>query len=223
VAVSNAARRAFVEANGFPEDKSLTIYNGVDPLAFSRRETDPGADVLGSVANLSRDKDVATLLRAFQIIRRQKPQAALQIVGDGPGRAAAQTLCAELGITSHVGFLGFRDDVPSLLARFSVFVHATRTEGLGIAILEAMAAGVPVVASRVGGIPEIVEDGITGLLVPAGDARALSAAALELLGRPARAEEMARRARARAEALFTVGRMSDAYAGLYQEVTASRA
>jgi glycosyltransferase involved in cell wall biosynthesis len=170
------------------------------------------------VANLSPDKDTATLLQAFRLLLQKKPQAELWIVGDGPAGAAARTLSAALGLAQHVRFLGFRNDVPQLLPQFSVFVHSTRTEGLGIAILEAMAAGVPVAASRVGGIPEIVEDGVTGVLVQPGEAGALAAAVLGLLDNAPRAAELVRQARTRVNERFTVERMCEAYAALYRRL-----
>lgn len=219
-AVSDAARLAFIEANGFPAARTMTIYNGVEPAAFSPRAADAAsATVIGAVANLSPDKDTATLLQAFRLLLRKRPQAELWIVGDGPAGEAARTLCTTLGLTAQVKFLGFRNDVPRLLSNFNVLAHSTRTEGMGIAILEAMAAGVPVAASRVGGIPEIVEDGITGRLVPPGDDRALAAAIEELLDDAQRAAEMARRAALRVEERFTVARMCEAYASLYGRLT----
>jgi len=223
VAVSDAARRAFVGVNGFPAARTATIYNGVDAAAFGQRaQAEEGDPVIGAVANLSPDKDTETLLRAFLIVLRRQPRATLRIAGDGPAAGDARALCASLGLADRVTFLGFRNDVPQLLPQFSVLAHATRTEGLGMALLEAMAAGVPVVASRVGGIPEIVEDGVTGVLVAPGDPAALAEAVAGLLGDRARRLRLAQAGRARVRAEFSVERMCGKYADVYRRLLSGR-
>jgi glycosyltransferase involved in cell wall biosynthesis len=127
-----------------------------------------------------------------------------------------------LGIANRVHVLGFRDDVPRVLAGSDLFVLPTPSEGLSIAIMEAMAAGLPVVATAVGGNPELVEPGITGLLVPAGDAGALAAALREIAGDPGRRRDMGRAARSRVVLDYTAEKMADRYAALYEGLLDAR-
>jgi glycosyltransferase involved in cell wall biosynthesis len=172
--------------------------------------------VLGTVANLSRDKDPVTLLRGFAEIRKTLPGARLVIAGDGPEAGAARAEAERLGVAPDVEFLGFRGDVPRVLAALDVFVLSTRTEGMGIAILEAMAAGVPVVASAVGGVPEVVEDGVTGRLFAAGEAAALRDAVVEILNDRALREGLVGRALVRVRERFSMDRMVEEYGRLYR-------
>src|SRR5262249_28267990 len=133
-------------------------------------------------------------------------------------RPELERLAADLGLTEHVTFLGPVSDVPALLARAALFVLPSRTEGISLTLLEAMARGLPVVATRVGGNPEGVADGETGLLVPPADPASLSAAVLSLLRDPQRGRCMGQAGRRRAERHFEVGRMVARYEGLYREL-----
>jgi len=219
VAVSEAGRAAFVRENRFPPGRTTVIPNGLDLAAYAalaRERLWPGRPVLGTVANLSRDKDPVTLLRGFAEIRKTFPCARLVIVGDGPEAGAARAEAERLGVAPDVEFLGFRGDVPRVLAALDVFVLSTRTEGMGIAILEAMAAGVPVVASAVGGVPEVVEDGVTGRLFAAGDAAALRDAVVEILNDRALREGLVGRALVRVRERFSLDRMAGEYSRLYR-------
>jgi glycosyltransferase involved in cell wall biosynthesis len=143
-----------------------------------------------SIARLEPQKDVSTLLRAFARYRADHPDDALWIAGDGRLRSGLEAEAARLNIARAVRFLGIRDDIPPLLAGCDALVQSSAWEGLPNAVMEAMAAGRPVVATRVGGTPELVDDGRTGLLVPAQDAVALSAAMAQVAALP----EDARRA-----------------------------
>jgi glycosyltransferase involved in cell wall biosynthesis len=233
VGVSDAAREAFARTNRFPASKIRTIYNGIDVGRFQvsgfgfqeaagpRRAADPEAPVIGTVANLSRDKDAGTLLKGFAGLLAVKPAARLVMVGGGPEEPDIKRLVSHLGLDGRVELPGYCHDVPRLLRGFDVFVLASRTEGFGLAILEAMAAGVPVVASAVGGIPEIVEDGVTGRLFAAGDAAALSEALLALLADERVRRGLAARANALVREKFSVERMCEQYRRLYADLTAS--
>jgi glycosyltransferase involved in cell wall biosynthesis len=135
-----------------------------------------GAYVVGTVGNLTVKKDHETLLRAFRVFCARHDEAHLVIVGTGSRAAQLQGYAASLGLSHRVHFTGMREDVPQLLAGFDVFAMSSLHEGLSIALVEALAAGLPIVATRVGGIPELVVDGQHGLLVPARDDRALASA-----------------------------------------------
>jgi glycosyltransferase involved in cell wall biosynthesis len=199
------------------------VRNGIDLGAFPPRPQPPAraAAVLVAVANLSKDKDIETLLRGFAAVAGRRP-ARLRLAGDGPRRGDAERLVAELGLGDSVELLGFREDVAAVLADADLFVHCARTEGLGIAVLEATASGVPVVASATGGITEIVENGVTGRLFPPGDAPAFCAAVLDALDDGAGSAAMARRARRKVEREFSLEGMCGAYAQIYRGVVDGR-
>lgn len=158
------------------------IYNGVDtdvyrpgPGAHIRRklEVSQKAFIIGIVGSLSVIKDYPTMLRAFEIFRRHNPDAILVVVGDGPERSYLHSMAGP-----RVVFLGNRIDVPELLRCFDVYVSSSKNEGISNTILEAMATGLPVVATSVGGTPELIENGVTGTLFPAGDEKSLASALL---------------------------------------------
>jgi glycosyltransferase involved in cell wall biosynthesis len=218
-AVSDAAADAFAARNAYPRDRVVTVYNGVDLRAFEGREPRPegGIPVLVAVANLSGDKDIETLLRGFARVIAVRP-AHLRIAGDGPRRRDAEGLVAALGLAGCVELLGFRTDVPDILRGADLFVHCARTEGLGISAIEAMAAGVPVVASATGGLVEIVQSGVNGRLFPAGDADAFRDAVLAALEDRRGAARMADEALARVTRAFSLEAMSAAYAAVYAGV-----
>jgi glycosyltransferase involved in cell wall biosynthesis len=140
--------------------------------------------VVGTVGNFTAKKDHPTLLRAFAHLAVDHPDAVLVLVGTGPDEEAARRLGDELGLGARIRFLGSRGDVPALLPGLDVFVLSSRYEGLPIALLEAMAAGVACVATAVGGIPEVIEHAASGLLVPPADPSALAAALAKVLEDP---------------------------------------
>lgn len=229
VAVSDDARAVALDVERIDPLKVVTILNGVDPDEYR-----PGGDPLsararlgaplsgfhvGCVARLSPEKDHATLLAAFAAFRRARPDAHLTLIGDGALRAALEQEAAKLGLGGAVTFAGTRRDVPALLAGFDVFALASRTEGISLTLLEAAAAGLPLVATRVGGNAEVLCDGETGLLVPPGAPAALAGALAALASRPDR-EAMGRRGRARVVGLFGADRMARAYEALYAELLA---
>lgn len=167
------------------------MLHGVDPTTVRRgpeaRRTargalglDEGTLVLGTVGNLAVKKDQISMIRAFAQVHRQLPTSCLILVGTGPREPYLRSLAQGLGLDDAVRFLGMRDDVPDLLPAFDVFVLSSLHEGLSIALIEALAAGLPVVATRVGGIPELVVDGQHGVLVRPRDVDALARALLRL-------------------------------------------
>ncbi len=224
VTVSNHLRRWLVEEVRIPAQKVITIHNGVDTTRFAPTDRAAaraalglasGQPVIGTVGRLDPVKDHATLIRAFSRVRSTCGDVTLLIAGDGPCKEDLQALVATLGLNEHVRFLGERHDIPGVLAAMDVFVLPSIAEGISNTILEAMAAGLPVVATRVGGNPELVEDGVNGILVPQGDSEALATAVATYLRDPHLLEVHGKSSRLRAVEAFGLERMRGAYANLY--------
>lgn len=214
VAVSEAVRQALIAAGANPE-RVRVIPGGVDLRAYESIAA-PVPEVVGTVGRLSREKGMDVLVEAMGTLQGQ---ARLLVGGDGPQRAALEQQVSALGLGDAVALAGFVNDVPAFLSGIGVFAAPSRSEGLGLVILEAMAAGRPVVASRVGGIPEVVADGETGLLVPPEDAGALAAAIRRLLEDPVTARRMGEAGRQRVAERYSAERTANLTASLYEELT----
>lgn len=217
VGVSEDAADLCRRDDRFSRRKTTTIWNGIDLDRFEYHG--PAANSVAiSVARLSPEKDFSTLLRAVWILIQDFPEFRLQIVGDGPERGHLKTLSHDLKLDEHIEFLGECSDVPQRLAKAGFFVSATRTEGISLTLLEAMATGLPVVTTRVGGNPEIVQEGRTGRLVKEGCPERLANAMREMLldrdGWPV----MGELARQRVEQHFNVRSMVRQYESLYDEL-----
>ena len=194
-----------------------TIWNGIDLNRFRYAGANPaGPAVL--VSRLVPEKDLPTLLKAVQLVVQQAPDFRLQIVGNGPCFGEAQQIIQQLQLGGYVELLGERRDVPQILQRAALFVLSSRTEGISLTLLEAMASGLPVVATRAGGNSEVVEDGTTGRLVPVGDFEQLATALLSVWQNPVDARQLGDAGRARVERLFDVNRMVRQYEQMYSEV-----
>jgi len=193
-----------------------TILNGVDLSRFGFREPGPAGPAV-TVARLSPEKDVANLVRATALAAKWVPELRVEVAGGGPCLLDLQQLAADLGVGDRITFLGEVRDVRGLLARARMFVLPSRSEGIPLTALEAMACGLPVVATRVGGLPEVVNDGVTGLLVPPADPAALAGAMAEIWDDCDRRDRMGRAGRGRAEECFDVRRMVAQYEALYLE------
>jgi len=225
VAVSGAVERDLIERYRIRADRVVTIRNGIDadrfrpsrPPAAVREELAlaPDAPVVGVVGRLTPQKGHAVLLRALPPLVRRFPRLRCLVVGDGPLDGALRREAEALGLAGHCRFTGARPDVADLLSVLDVVVLPSFSEGLPFVLLEAMALGRPVVATRVGGNPEVVEDTVTGLLVPPGDPAAVADAVARLLDRPAEARLMAECGRARVRAAFSLERMIRALEELY--------
>ena len=201
--------------------KTSVIWNGIDTTRFVFRGP-AAAPVAISVARLSPEKDFPTLLLATAIVVRQVPEFQLMMIGNGAERANLEALTKSLGIEAHVEFLGERSDVPDLLAKAGFFVSSSKSEGISLTILEAMAVGLPVVTTRVGGNPEIVVEGQTGHLVPDQNPDALAAAMLQMLAQREAWPAMGERGRQRVEQQFDIRTMVRQYEVLYSEVMNTR-
>jgi sugar transferase (PEP-CTERM/EpsH1 system associated) len=231
VTVSDDLKSWLIRTVGIPESKVTTIHNGVDTRRFSpgRRGAirdslglDDSVFTLGTVGRLDPVKDYSSLLQAFMPIARSARPVGLIIAGDGPLRSSIERLSSELKISDKVYLLGERHDIPQVLKACDVFTLTSIAEGISNTILEAMASALPVVATRVGGNPELVEHGISGYLVSARDVAALTAAYESYLNDPTLKDEHGRNARARTEQRFSLERMASQYAQLYQGLMGAR-
>ncbi|HVU79693.1 MAG TPA: glycosyltransferase [Gaiellaceae bacterium] len=221
VAISDAVRDFHIRA-GLPPDRLVTIHYGLDEAPTAASEVTPadagvpdGAPLVLAIGRLIEQKDHATLLRAFARVE----QAHLAILGWGPLEERTKALAAELGLSERVHVTG-RVEPRDWLARADVFVHTSRWEGFGIVLLEAMLNRLPVVATRVSAIPEIVVDGETGLLAAAGDDATIAAHLSALLGDAPRREALGEAGWSRALSEFSVARMADRTLDVYRAALA---
>jgi glycosyltransferase involved in cell wall biosynthesis len=202
------------------------IYNGVDLSRYEHTEPcctlpeeygmEPGSQIVGVVARLEPEKGHATLFEAWPQVLRAVPDAYLLIVGEGSRRESLEALARDLGIAHRVVFTGRRDDVPAVTAALDVAVLPSYREAQGLSILEALALSRPVVASNVGGIPEMITDGVNGLLVPPRDADALAAAIVRLLKDHPFADTLGRAGHDMVHDRFCIDLMVDAVQGIYE-------
>jgi len=190
----------------------------------TRRDLGAGRDdyLVGTVARLTEQKGIATLLRAMKLLVSRDARYRCVIAGEGEDEARLKALCRELGLEKRVRFAGHRSDIPALLEALDVFVLPSLWEGFGIVLLEAMALDCPLVASCTGGIPEVVEDGATGLLVPPGRPEALATAVHGLIQDEGLRRTLVRTARQALDHRFSADRMAQETAALYDEVLGSR-
>jgi glycosyltransferase involved in cell wall biosynthesis len=227
VIVASRAIGGVVEAGGVRADRIRLVYEGVPDRvaapggreALASLGVPPGAPVVGNVAALTAHKDHATLVAAMALLRARVPAARLVIAGEGELQAALEAQVLELGLGDTVVFTGFRHDLDRLFPAFSVFCLSSRLEGLGTSLLDAMAFGLPVVATAAGGIPEAVEDGVTGRLVPPRDPAALADALAEALRDEERRRAWGAAGRRRFCERFTVGHMVDETERVLSEAT----
>jgi glycosyltransferase involved in cell wall biosynthesis len=219
ICVSDAERVAGLAAQACNPQRTVVIRNGVDTARALARPTAEPATIV-TVGRLQAPKDPLTFVRALASLEPRRFRALL--VGDGPERAAVEAEIAALGLGASVELLGEREDVANLLAESQVFALATRSEGLPLSVLEAMASGLPVVASRVGGLPELVVEGETGLLVPPGDPAALARDLERLLADPAFRARLGAAGRRRVETSFRIDESHRAHLDLYRRELARR-
>lgn len=230
IAVADYLRSELLALNLVKPERVVTIYNGIDAAAFGSQEDrvevrrqlglTEEQPVIGTIARLAPQKGVDCLLRAVALLRGSGHRVVPVIVGDGPLREELERLARDLDVPAV--FLGYRCDVAELLAAFDLFVLPSLTEGLPLVILEALAAGCPVVASKVGGVPEAVDDGRTGWLVAPDEPAALARALSDALGDRRRAAAMAAAGQERIRRLFTQERMLTSTLFAYRQTLLDR-
>jgi L-malate glycosyltransferase len=215
VVANSAAARDQLEREHVPASRLRLIPNGLDPARFTPAAPRDALRHIVTVANLRAEKGHDVLLAAAPRILAQHPDATFTFAGEGSRRDALETLTRALGLADRVHFLGECRDVAPVLAEADLFVLPSQSEAFPNAVIEAMAAGLPVVATDVGGIPEVVRSDETGVLVPPGDAEALADAVISLMDRPAHAAALGRAARSTVERYYTFDRMVGAFEHLY--------
>lgn len=235
VPLSQELEHYLVQRVGLPAGRITRIYNGVDTERFRpgpgaglpAEFADPDNLVIGTVGRMHGVKDQLNLARAFvQLVRRVPEQAArlrLVLIGDGPLQAVCQQELDAAGLGAQAWLPGSRDDVPDLLRSLDLFVLPSQAEGISNTILEAMASGLPVIATAVGGNLELVADGETGTLVPPNDPTALGAALAAYVRDPALRAAHAQAARQRAERRYSLAAMMARYTALYRDVLKAKA
>ena len=224
-AISSATRYALVAFENFPGNKIKVIYNGIDDSRYlipkdENLEKSLGTNeehpILGTVARLDSIKNQTMMIRALKIIHQRYPKTFLIIVGDGPERETLESIVKELQLTSRVIFAGFREDAHLFYKIMDIFLLTSFSEGTAITLLEAMAAGLPCIATNVGGNPEIVVDKETGFLVTNDDAHDLAEKICILLDNEDAMTKMGKAARRRFEQNYTIDKMVEAYERLYE-------
>jgi len=233
VALSKDLETYLAVSVGIQRGRIVQIYNGVDTAKFQPRVAGTGALagcpfdaaghwVIGTVGRMQKVKDQITLAKAFIQAMQLRPalrrHVRLAMIGDGPLRAEAQALIDRAGLADLCWLPGERSDVPDVMRSFSCFVLPSLAEGISNTILEAMATGLPVVATDVGGNAELVSRGVTGEIVPADDADAMCQALIRLAEDSAKAAEMGRAGRAEAERRFSLQAMVSSYRSLYEQL-----
>lgn len=230
VAISESLAAFTRDVEGVPASKITRIYYGIDPAELISRAKagtlraelglDTRTPLVAAVGRLTAQKGFQFLIEAFARVLKSQPDARLVIAGDGELRSALEAQADALGISQAIRFLGWRNDVPSLMADMDVLAVPSLWEGFGLVTLEAMASSKPIIAGRVSALPEIVVHGETGLLVPPGDSAALADALTLLLNDADRARKMGERGRARLDKEFTVDRMARQHTEVYRSLMA---
>lgn len=229
VAVGQCVRQALVENEGLDANRVEVVYNGVDLRRYElaknerasvREELGLASDqtLIIQVARLNRLKDHGTALRAMARLVERQPRAKLVLVGDGEERPAIERLIDSLQLVPFVTLMGSRNDVPRLLQGADIFLLSSITEGIPLTLIEAMATGLPILATAVGGNPEVVVDGATGFLVPAGNDAEMADRLERLVRSPDRAREWGIAGSHRSAERFGDTQMHAAYRSIYREM-----
>jgi len=228
ICVSREVRDRYVEKMKWNPEKYQVIYNGIDPLSFQRSEkakylyrryglSEDDVHIL-CIARLVKIKDHSTLLRAHERVIKQQKNARLLLLGGGPLREDLQREVERLALSDHVRFLGHQDNIAEWLSIADVSVLSTHVEGFSLTVLESMAAGIPTIATAVGGNREAIENGVTGFLTPLGDADAIAERVLELLDNPDLRRTIGERAKRVVQESFTIEATAQKTIDLYHTI-----
>jgi glycosyltransferase involved in cell wall biosynthesis len=201
---------------GAPEGRTAVVLNGVDTARFELPRRSHEGLRIGTVGRIEKQKNLGVFLDAAALVLAERPDAKFEIVGDGSLRAHFEAEVERRGLRGTVSLPGTRRDVPSFYAGLDQLWLTSDYEGTPNVVLEALASGLPVVATRVGGTPEVVDDGVTGVLVEAGDAVGVASASLALARDPARSAAMGQAAAAAARERFSIAAMVRATEAVYE-------
>jgi len=228
IAVSQEMYHQTVAYPGLSARRATTIRNAIECESYfvpGQRDScrlefglTSESQVIGYAGRIEKQKRLDVLLEGFSLVLARHPQARLLIIGEGGLRPKLEAFAASLGISHAVIWTGFRQDIPRLLAAMDVFVQPSANEGLPLSILEAMAASKPIIATNVGGVPEALEDGRTGILIPPGSPAVIATSICELLDRPDKRAVLGLAARDHAVKHFGVKRMIEEYRQLYESL-----
>lgn len=227
IAVSQALKRQLIEQEGIPAEKIDVVYNGLETETFvdkghKKRLPNPSQQpIIGMIGRLIEEKGADLFLECASLIQQAKPHAEFWIVGDGPQRPFLEHQAGKLGITANTKFLGFQENITQLMDLIDVVVVPSRTEGLSIVTLEAMARAKPVVAFQVGALPELIIDGKTGILIPAFDTNLMAKAVTRILNDGAYASSLGLNGYTRVKEEFTVNTMVQATESVYLKAMTS--
>jgi glycosyltransferase involved in cell wall biosynthesis len=227
ITISRAISLVLLDA-GIPKEKIVCVHSAADRRLF-RPECDrqwfdvafgtqPGDKVIGVLAQFIERKGHRYLIEALPSIMERHPEVRVIFFGRGPMQDSLETLVRDRQLENTIQFAGFREDIARVLPCLSMLVHPATAEGLGVALLQAASCGIPVVASNVGGVPEIIIDQETGLLVPPEDSNALRDAIISLLENPARAKKLGQAARQLVDEEFSIGKMAAGNLKVYREL-----
>lgn len=226
VVVTRYLKEMLVEKEGFNPNKIIIIPNGIDGSKFMinkstlREENDLSLKeedkIIGIVARLDPIKNHKCLIGAMTLIEKEEPKAKLLVVGDGPLKSTLIKKVKDRNLQETIYFLGEREDIPNILAGVDLFVLSSLSEGMSITLVEAMAAGLPIIATEVGGNPDLIDHGKNGILVPKGDENAMASAILKVLKNTKIARSLGAEARKKYESEYTLDMMVKKYIAIYE-------